>query len=265
MEKIVITNLGKEFTLKALTENYKYSFTKIKLSSFDYSGYNLKELESLEDIKQENEITKTYINESSKVEVLATITSENLNEGYFIKALGLYAKDENDNEILYAVSISTENADYMPQSGVNICSINFNIVVEVTDTENFTITVNALDVVTNTQLSKEIEILEEKIKYKPNNNIATIVHNIGAYPMVQVLKAKGAFGVGDFGDLCYGGSDIVTEYTRQIHVDRNTLNILVPHELNLSNPVVTEVVKGSEYSIVFDDNEENMSLVVLLR
>ena len=77
------------------------------------------------------------------VEVLAALDNHDLTEGYYVKALGLYAKDGDGEEMLYAVSIETVEPDYLPPfSGKTISSITYRLITKVDNSEQVTLEVN---------------------------------------------------------------------------------------------------------------------------
>ncbi len=92
----------------------------------------------------------------------------------------------------------------------------------------------------------------------------TINHGMGKYPIVELLSGIGAYGVGGYGELPYGGSDVQTENLKVLHNDKNSFKIVVPKGLDLGTAEVNEIVEQEEYAIVFD-SDTNVSLSVILR
>ncbi len=117
MQDLIITNRGQELIAKMIAGTSTASFTKIQTSSYDYSTEMLKELTFLSDVKQETLISSVTRIDGTMVEVIGAINNSELSEGYYVKALGLFAKDIDGNEILYAVCVEAENPDYMPAFG----------------------------------------------------------------------------------------------------------------------------------------------------
>ena len=99
MGELVVTNKGKELITKLIEGSETINFTRIKTSIHDYSSDNLEDLTDIEEVKQESLISSVEKTDNTVVEVIAMINNSALQEGYYIKTIGLYAKDSNDNEI----------------------------------------------------------------------------------------------------------------------------------------------------------------------
>ena len=126
MQNLVITSKGQELMSRLIAGTTTATFTKIAGSEHDYSGVNLEALTELEDVKQNVLVSKVTRTDLTLVEVLAALDNHDLTEDYYVKALGLYAKDGDGEEMLYAVSIETVAPDHLPAfSGKTISSITY--------------------------------------------------------------------------------------------------------------------------------------------
>lgn len=153
MQDLVITNQGQELIAKMIAGTSTASFTKIQTSDYDYSAASLKDLTSLYDVKQEALVSSVSRTDTTMVEVLAAINNSNLNSGYYVKALGLFAKDIEDNEILYGVSIETDNPDYMPAfGGKTVSGITYKMNTKVDISSQVTLEINPAAVPTMQQV-----------------------------------------------------------------------------------------------------------------
>lgn len=153
MQDLVITNQGQELIAKMIAGTSNASFTKIQTSDYDYSTASLKDLTSLYDVKQEALVSSVSRTDTTMVEVLAAINNSNLDSGYYVKALGLFAKDIEDNEILYAVSIETDNPDYMPAfGGKTVSGITYKMNTKVDISSQVTLEINPAAVPTMQQV-----------------------------------------------------------------------------------------------------------------
>ena len=88
-----------------------------------------------------NQIKSIGIGEITKgegcVNLTAILDNANLANGFWWRELGVFAKDENNNEILYAYSNADSLADYIPAySSTSYLRTTMNITVIVSDTEN---------------------------------------------------------------------------------------------------------------------------------
>lgn len=143
MQNLVITNKGQELMAKMIAGTSTATFTKICTSDYDYSSTNLEELLQMYDIKQEALVSKVSRTDLTLVEVLAAINNSNLTTGYYVRGLGLYAKDSDNVEILYGVSIESANPDYMPAfGGKTVSGISYRLNTKVDNSEQVTLEIN---------------------------------------------------------------------------------------------------------------------------
>ena len=153
MENIVITEQGKQLMSKVISETESMTFTKIAVSDYDYSGIELPNISELQSVKQTAIISKISRTDGKTVEILAAINNEQIPEAYYVRTLGVYVKDSSENEILYGISISRENPDYMPAyEGKTLSGVSYRINVTVEDSEYITVNVNPAAVPTIMQV-----------------------------------------------------------------------------------------------------------------
>ena len=162
MGELVVTNKGKELITKLIEGSETINFTRIKTSIHDYSSDNLEDLTDIEEVKQESLISSVEKTDNTVVEVIAMINNNVLQEGYYIKTIGLYAKDSNDNEILYGVSIAGKYADYMPAyGGKTVSSISYKLITKVDNAEQVNIEINPAAIPTITQINELKQVVIE--------------------------------------------------------------------------------------------------------
>ena len=162
MGELVETNKGKELITKLIEGSETINFTRIKTSIHDYSSDNLEDLTDIEEVRQESMISSVEKTDNTVVEVIAMINNNALQEGYYIKTIGLYAKDSNDNEILYGVSIAGKYADYMPAyGGKTVSSISYKLITKVDNAEQVNIEINPAAIPTITQINELKQVVIE--------------------------------------------------------------------------------------------------------
>ena len=142
MQNLVITNAGQELMTNLITKGTTANFTKITTSEHVYEKEELGNLLALKDIKQEVAISKLEQKDASTIEITAAITNEELTEGYYIKALGLYIKDNEGNEILYAVAIDDTPDHLSAFDNKTISSIKYRLNVRVSNSEQVTLEID---------------------------------------------------------------------------------------------------------------------------
>lgn len=143
MQNLVITSSGEELIAKLIAGTSTAQFTKVAASDYDYSGVELKTLTELQGVKQEVLISSVIRTDVTMIEILAAMDNSASESGYYTRALGVYAKGSDENEILFAVSIETENPWYTPPfSGKTVSSVTYRMNVKVDNSEQVKIEVN---------------------------------------------------------------------------------------------------------------------------
>lgn len=168
MQNLVITKKGQELMAKMIAGTSTATFTKICTSDYDYSSVNLEELLEMYDIKQEALVSKVSRTDLTIVEVLAAINNSNLKTGYYVRGIGLYAKDSDNNEILYGISIDSENPDYLPAfGGQTVSGISYRLNTKVDNSEQVTLELNPAAIPT----IEQVELVDRKIDSHTNLSI----------------------------------------------------------------------------------------------
>ena len=161
----VITDLGKELMAKVLSGS-EIEFTKIKTSDHKYSNdVDLSKVISIPSIKQEKLIDNIEVINKNTVSIYSNFSNKDLEEGYDVRVVGLYAKDsESDSEILYSLTI-TDRPDYLPSfNGVTLSSIDYKFVTAVGNAENVILDITDGSTVTQQQFQE----LKGEVNYNKN-------------------------------------------------------------------------------------------------
>lgn len=167
--KLVITNKGQALLAKMIAGEGSVEFTKVSASSTAYTDAQLEGLISLSNVKQTSLISKITRTNGAAIKVEAAFTNTELTAGYYMKALGLYAVDPDDGEILYAVTRETSGNCYMPAyNGITVSGAYVQLVTTVGNAENVSLEVDQAAVATIgdiQDLQKQIADLEAFIGY----------------------------------------------------------------------------------------------------
>lgn len=119
--KLYITNNGQALMAKMIAGSGNIDFTKICSSATQYSESQLQALTALSNIKQTTLVSKVTRTNEVAIKIEAALSNADLNTGYYMRTLGLYAVDPDKGEILYAVCIEKSNNCYMPPyNGVTV-------------------------------------------------------------------------------------------------------------------------------------------------
>lgn len=139
-KQAVVTKQGRELMAKLLAGK-QTTFTKIKVSSTIYPDAQLANLTALTNIEQEA-IAQAYGNNTATISVVGAIENTDLQTGYYINTVGLYAMDPDKGEILYSVSSASKNGYMPPDTGVSKSGFNFKIYSEVGNASQVDLTVD---------------------------------------------------------------------------------------------------------------------------
>lgn len=142
----VLTEAGLRLNAKIQAGLATISFTKAATGDGEYGeNESAAGLTDLKSQKQEFLIDRVDIVNDHTVHLKFVITN-NLDEkvleaGYYVKEVGIFAKDSDEGEILYAVAIAIENQwDYMPTyNGMQSSTIIMEFYTEVSNAESVTI------------------------------------------------------------------------------------------------------------------------------
>ncbi|WP_394870577.1 SGNH/GDSL hydrolase family protein [Clostridium butyricum] len=150
------------------------AFTKIKSSDHDYSALTSNQLEALtalEEIKQEVSVSEVKRINDASVKVTGTILNTELTEGYYIKAIGLYANDPDEGEILYSITVAIESDWMPPYNSISSASALYDLVTTVSNAENVSIDVDPNAVVSITQFNEFKENVNAQLNDMENNKV----------------------------------------------------------------------------------------------
>lgn len=147
-KRVVITRNGQTLMAKLMSGTGTVEFTKLGVSSTTYTDTQLEALTSLTGVKQTAPITNIARNNNASVTVEGAISNEELTVGYYMQTIGLYAKDPDAGEILYAVT-NASVAGYMPPFNNRTPSgAQFKLTTTVGNAENVTLQIDPSAVAT---------------------------------------------------------------------------------------------------------------------
>lgn len=112
----ILTTKGRELLARAVAGE-TLTFTKISFGDGLYEG-DKKEIEELAGLKNIFSINQIKRTGPGQVLLKTIITNRNVETGYHIREIGIYAVCGNGNEVLYAYNTATE-ADYLPPFNEN--------------------------------------------------------------------------------------------------------------------------------------------------
>lgn len=209
--KLIITNKGQALMAKLIAGTTTVEFTKIRTSTNVYTNAQIPALTALANVKQTTDVSRVIRTNNVAVQVEGAIENSSLATGYKINSVGLYAKDPDEGEILYAVAsvASSDNGAWMPPfNGVAVSGAYFKLITTVSNSDNVSLQVDQAAVATVgdiQDLQNQIADLEAFIGYKDDDIYGVEVDFVNKR-FTRLAGAVGKSGGASFdGVHCFGG------------------------------------------------------------
>ena len=140
MDNIALTENGLALRDKLNAGQTTATFTRFCTSSAEYDQSELGALTELKDSKLESAVTNLEIREDHTMVISGAVDNKSLQEGYYITLIGLYAKETDGEEILFAVS-KVSSPMYLPEKSgaLSGMSIRFSVKIENSNSINVTV------------------------------------------------------------------------------------------------------------------------------
>ena len=173
-----VTDNGRALIANALGNNKQITFTRMVTSSKVYSDTtDISKLINIDEIKQTVNLSRVS-QEGTKVRLNAIFTNASVNSAYKIETIGLYGKIDSGNEILYSVTRATE-ADTMPATnGINLATVEIDLITEINNSNGATMQINPSTLVTLSTLQDYIKH-EEKINWMGTDGYGGLLQDAG--------------------------------------------------------------------------------------
>ena len=147
----VLTDLGKALAAKVEAGKCKLQFTKMKVGEGSPSF-----IESMTDLaspKKVLDLSAVTPNDKGTCDVEAVITNADLDKGFYLKEIGLFATDPDVGEILYCVATAGD-ADYIQaKGGATVLSIALHMTIAIKSIDDVVTDVDTKGLVTATDLA----------------------------------------------------------------------------------------------------------------
>lgn len=209
--KLTITNKGQALMSKIIAGSGNIEFTKISASTNIYTESQILTLISLANVKQTVAISKITRTNNVSVQIEAAMENSKLTSGYNMNSIGLYAKDPDDGEILYAVASvpTSDKGAYMPPfNGLTASGAYFKLITTVSNSDNISLEVDQAAVATIgdiTDLQNQISDLQAFIGYTDNDIYGVEVDFVNK-KFTRLAGAVGKTGGTSFDAIhCFGG------------------------------------------------------------
>lgn len=166
--KMILTNKGQNLIAKLINGSSGVRFTRLALSSTAYTDAQIPTLTSITGVKQTADVSRTVKLSTAAVKLEGAVTNDNLNTGYTLNTIAVYAADPDEGEILYSVA-GANVAGYVPAyNGVTVSGVYITVTTTVSNADNVDLTVDPAAVATIGDveaLAKQISDLQAFVGY----------------------------------------------------------------------------------------------------
>ena len=180
--KTVLTRAGLELAKRANAGQAKFGITRAVTSADDWSHKTVQDLEeatTIPNIMQQGTIMDTDEVESnnSVIGVSLCFTNKNLSTGYQIRIIGLYVKEEGqENDFLYAVTTAI-TPEYMPSFADKVLyKFNMQMYLVIGNAQSVNVVIDEGTAVTHEQFDKYKGEVTENLKKLENTHKEDMSH-----------------------------------------------------------------------------------------
>ena len=243
--KTVLTNAGLELAKRANAGQAKFGITRAVTSADDWSHKTVQDLEevtTIPNIMQQGTIMDTDEVESnnSVIGVSLCFTNKNLSTGYQIRIIGLYVKEEGqENDFLYAVTTAI-TPEYMPSFADKVLyKFNMQMYLVIGKAQAVNVVINEGTAVTSTQFNKYKGEVADNLKKLENTHKEDMSHVANKTDTEEgIRQAKAAAKAAD--DKAQSALDSKADktdvYTKKAVDDAfNTRDSNITNAVNLAN------------------------------
>lgn len=190
--KPVLTKQGLKLQAK-VDAGSRMQLTQCKIGSGTLSsGQNLEDLTALIAPVQTLPIASINYSENNSACVIAAVTdNSNVTSGYYLREFGVYVRDPDDGEILYAVA-QDSNPDYIPPKGTSaVISQEIGVALSFSNAANVTAYVNTSAIATITYVNSYVASAVADLKDMTGATAARPgVHGLVPAPATGVTKNR---------------------------------------------------------------------------
>lgn len=214
----ILTNAGIALQARVEAGETKLNLTRLKLG--DGMPTSLETMTDLQHPVQVVGITSITPNEDGTIVVNGTVTNADLAEGYYLREYGLFAEDDDGNEVLYCISVDT-NPDYLqPKGSATIISEELGLTIALSNVANIDVNVTNVGMASMLDLNNHnkdanahkdlLHLLQRNKDYVIND----ITHNI-ALPSWLCLRCIQAGRTGNIAPAltAVAEGDVITDGT----------------------------------------------------
>ena len=147
----VLTNLGKALAAKVEAGKCKLQFTKMKVG--DGTPSSIEQMTDLAGPKKILDISAVTPDSGGQCDVESVLINADLEKGFYLKEIGLFANDPDAGEILYCVATAGD-ADYIQdKGGATVLSIALHMTIAIKSVDDVVTDVDTKGLITASDLA----------------------------------------------------------------------------------------------------------------
>ena len=154
----VVTKNGLAMIAESVATRKNLIFTRVVVGDGDATGRNFNDMTSVISPKMELPVTSGVNEGNGQYLIIATLSNNTLNVGFFPREVGLYAKVDGKTEMLYSYTNGGNNVGYVPDKTTPIDSEIYKIRTVIGNAKNITINMSDSTFVTKGELDRYVSI-----------------------------------------------------------------------------------------------------------
>lgn len=283
-KKVMLTNAGRNLMAKILAMKTVPNITRMGIGD-GTTRVNVEDMTEMVSMQMVAPVVDKRSEGVGFVRLTARFSNDELTEGFFINEIGVFAKDPDLGEILYAYTDVQSHGDFMPSiGGATSVTEEINCIIDIGNARDVILSVDSNDFYMRSltvyqdgafvgdakgvdfkrlsvsvgeggRMEVEPKEIYALLALKLNDALyqvpVEIAHNLGRYPLVIAMKVTNGAGCGGAGVIPAGG-DNVSEFVRYSYLDRNNLMIYLSQEYR--DPKVDRI-DGKQFVLSFSEVE----------
>ncbi len=141
MDHITITDNGQKLLTRIAAGETTAVFTRIGTTDDQYTDDELQHLSALKNICQQADIVNVDVKDDTTIVISGYVDNQELEKGYYVTAVGIFAKAQGEDEILYGVS-RVSNRPFLPEYTETLTGISIRLTLKVGNSSNITVNVD---------------------------------------------------------------------------------------------------------------------------
>lgn len=206
MDNIIITGDGQKLLARIAAGEVSAVFTGISTTDDQYTDDELQRLSTLKNIRQQADILNIEVKDDATIVISSYVNNQELEKGYYVATVGIYAKVQGEEEILYGAS-RVGNRPFLPGFSETLTGISIRFTLKVGNSRNIVVNVDETTSLTTGEFYAYRQDFDEallKIEFPqfedyssggteipaPEDAINQIITGTGRTVLLQYIKAS---------------------------------------------------------------------------